>query len=36
MVVRDLDFVGMTWLPAKTNPVLVVDPDAVLSPTLAA
>jgi hypothetical protein len=36
VVVRDLDFVGMTRLPAKTDSILVVDPDAVLSATLAA
>jgi hypothetical protein len=30
MVVRDFDFVGITVLPAKADPVLIVDPDAVL------
>jgi hypothetical protein len=28
VVVRDLDFVGMTVLPGKTNSVLLIDADA--------
>ncbi len=31
MVVGDFDVVGMAILPAKTDPVLVIDPDTVLS-----
>jgi hypothetical protein len=30
MVIGDFDFVGMAFLPNKTDPVLSVDPDAVL------
>jgi hypothetical protein len=36
VIVRDLDFVGMTRLPVETDSILVVDPDAVLATTLAA
>jgi len=31
VVVRDLDIVGIAGLPAKTDSILIVDPDAVLS-----
>jgi len=30
VVVRDLNLVGMTILPFKTNSILIVNPDAVL------
>jgi hypothetical protein len=30
MVIGDFDFVGMAFLPNKTDPVLLIDPDAVL------
>jgi hypothetical protein len=30
VVVRDFDFVGMIVTPTKADPILVVDPDAVL------
>ena len=36
VVVRDLDVVGMASLPAETDPILVVDPDAPLPQTFAA
>jgi hypothetical protein len=31
MIIGDFDFVGMAILPPEAYPVLVVDPDAVLS-----
>ncbi len=31
VIVRDLDFVGISLLPPETDPVLIVDPNAVLS-----
>lgn len=31
MVVRDLDFVGITVLPAETNSILLIDANAVLT-----
>jgi hypothetical protein len=30
MVIGDFDFIGMTFLPDKTDPVLLIDADAVL------
>lgn len=30
MVIGNFDFVGMAFLPNKTDPVLLIDPDAVL------
>ncbi len=36
VVVRDLDFVGISRLPPKTKAILIVDPDAVLPATAAA
>jgi hypothetical protein len=30
MVIGDFDFIGVTFLPNKTDPVLLIDPDAVL------
>jgi hypothetical protein len=30
VIIRDLDFVGISILPSETDPILVVDPDAVL------
>jgi hypothetical protein len=30
VVIGDFDFVGMTFLPDKTDPVLLIDPDAIL------
>lgn len=31
MIVRDLNLVGIASLPSETNPILIVDPNAVLS-----
>jgi len=31
VVVRDFDFIGVSSFPAKTDTVLVIDPDAVLT-----
>jgi hypothetical protein len=31
VIARDFDFVGIVLLPTETDPVLLVDPDAVLS-----
>jgi hypothetical protein len=36
VVIRDLDFVGISSLPPKTKAILIVDPDAVLPATPAA
>jgi hypothetical protein len=36
VVVDDLDFVGMALLPTETDTILLVDPNAVLAPTIAA
>jgi len=35
VVVRDFDFVGISILPAETDPILLIDPDAVLSVSIA-
>ena len=35
MIVRDLDFIRVTFFPAKTDPVLIIDPDAVLISSVA-
>jgi len=35
MVIRDLDLVGISGLPTKANAVLLIDPNAVLPPSLA-
>jgi hypothetical protein len=35
VVVRDFDFVGIAVLPAETNPILLVDANAMLSATIA-
>src|SRR2546428_9491103 len=31
MIIRDLDFAGIATLPSETDPILLVDPNAVLS-----
>jgi hypothetical protein len=35
VVVRDFDFVGITFLPGETDAVLIVDADAVLACAIA-
>jgi hypothetical protein len=36
MIVRDFNFVGIANLPSKTNPILIVDPNTVLSTSVSA
>jgi len=36
VVVRDLDFIGISVLPTETDAILLVDPNAVLAPTTSA